>query len=156
MGVGRFLQEGSFVAKAFLVRTPPMVEDGLRNVLKHSLPELSIKKARKYLGDSGVSVNPDLLIHEGSAVADIKYKRNDGQWNRSDLYEIVASASAYAAKRAALVDFNVKREDSRPTVWFQQLAVAHLTWLANDGISPQLAESILVDQVRTWLTSTNQ
>jgi 5-methylcytosine-specific restriction endonuclease McrBC regulatory subunit McrC len=83
---GRVLAEGSELAWAFLVRTPPLIEAGLRAVLKEALPSLNIRKARLALGDSGLTVNPDLLIDEGLALADVKYKQCDGEWRRSDLY----------------------------------------------------------------------
>jgi hypothetical protein len=34
-----------------------------------------------------MTLNPDIVVDDGSAIADVKYKLAGEDWNRSDLYQ---------------------------------------------------------------------
>jgi hypothetical protein len=57
-----------------------------------------------------MTVNPDLVIDNGLAVADVKYKRAEDSWNRGDLYEADAIANEFRTRSACLIDFQSSRE----------------------------------------------
>jgi hypothetical protein len=55
---------GEVHGTAFLIRTPEIIEDGLRTALSEKLPDHKISKRRLVLGDSGLSINPDPVFDE--------------------------------------------------------------------------------------------
>jgi 5-methylcytosine-specific restriction enzyme subunit McrC len=148
---GRLLAEGRELAWAFLVRTPPLIEAGVRQVLKMALPDVAIRKARLSLGNSGVTVNPDILIDDGVAVADVKYKLCDGEWIRGDLYEVIAFASAYRTNACAIVDFRPSGVNAPERICVGDVQVEHLSWAAREDVQPTAAASQLVHDARMWL-----
>ena len=77
-GCGISSTAGKQVGTAFLIRTPDLIEDGMRNMLSELLPEAAITKRRLILGESGLSMNPDLVFGAGSAVGDVKYRYLSG------------------------------------------------------------------------------
>ena len=84
----RTLRSGVRDTWSFLIRTPDMVEAGIRNILRDGLaPAWRVKRTPGYRSavGSSVSFNPDLEFNEGVAIGDVKYKLQGADWNRSDL-----------------------------------------------------------------------
>ena len=105
-GQGRSIEVGRHYARTFLIRTPEMVEEGIRRVLQKRLGHRwRIEKKGRQLVGSSMTLNPDLVVDDGLAVADVKYKWKGTDWPRSDLYQIVAFAVEYRSKVAALIGF---------------------------------------------------
>lgn len=152
-GCGLTTTLGSRVGATFLIRTPELIEDGLRTILQEALPEAGIKKRRLMLGDSGLSMNPDLVFGAPLGVGDVKYRFFLGQdWNRTDLNQVVAFATALAAERAIVVGFVRDGAGRLP----KQVPVGRVTaracgWNASPDVSPESSASTLVEDLRLWL-----
>jgi 5-methylcytosine-specific restriction enzyme subunit McrC len=77
---------GDNSAWSFLIKTPELMENGLRAVLVDRLaPHWSVAKTGMQLANSKLRLQPDLVFNVSHAVADIKYKLHDGTWNRPDV-----------------------------------------------------------------------
>src|SRR5206468_2200533 len=73
-GERRTLEHGTQDAWTFLIRTPDLVESGLRQVLSEKLARRHVKAGTISLPGTTMTANPDLLFDAGLAVADVKYK----------------------------------------------------------------------------------
>lgn len=107
---GRSLAEGGAAAWTFLIRTPEMVEAGVRSVLAERLGPGTVRKEGRQLVGSTLTFNPD-LVFGGPAVAvgDVKYKLAGGDWDRSDLYQVVAFATAFRVDEDCCSGSGVRR-----------------------------------------------
>lgn len=149
---GRTLIAGEHLGESFLIRTPEIVESGLRTVLKESLgAKWTIAKRGRQLPNSTMTFNPDLVVNDGLAVADVKYKIASDDWDRGDLYQIVSFATAYRAKQAALLSFARSRFPTTTQLRVGDMQVRRLFWPASDDVSPSVASSAMCDQFVTWL-----
>lgn len=102
---GRALTRRDAVAWTFLIPTPMAVEQGLRERLRTQLgAQRDIRKKGLQLSGSTLTFNPDLVFENGLAVGAIKYKVLGGEWQRSDLYQVI-SFVAYRARHRCLVGF---------------------------------------------------
>lgn len=151
---GRTLEAGDRRSWTFLIRTAGPVEDGLRRVIARSLwGAVQVKKGQLRLAGSTLTVNPDLVFDTGQElrVGDIKYKLMGSEWNRADLYEIVAFAAAYRVERCALVSFETGSSSSLASLSVGEVVVSDLRWDARATVSPLQAEQRLGAQLRGWL-----
>lgn len=147
--VGRTLDAGSEAAWTFLIRTPELVENGVREVLRECLGIDSVTKKGRQLPGSSLTFNPDLVFDSGP-IADIKYKRSDGQWNRADLYQVVAFATAFNSDRAGLMDFG--DEATVDLLQVGPVEVQRLSWPC--GVTdPKAASNRFCAAVEHWLQS---
>jgi 5-methylcytosine-specific restriction enzyme subunit McrC len=103
--VGRTPLGGGQLGWTFLIRTPEAVEDALRLCLTEALPHAFVRKIGRRLGDTMLTLNPDLVFGPPTVVGDIKYKLSSGDWNRSDLYQLVAFATGFRVRRGLLIQF---------------------------------------------------
>ena len=73
---GRSIDAGSQAVWTFLFRTPSLVEAGIREVLRQRLGRAMVRKRKRRIGSSSLTLNPDLVIGSprALAVADVKYK----------------------------------------------------------------------------------
>jgi len=156
-GQGRSIEHGSQDAWTFLIRTPEMVEDGVRNVLRRRLgPQWTVQKRGRQLVGSTMTLNPDLVFGDGLAVADVKYKWFGEEWARTDLYQVVAFATGFHTVSAALIGFRhlvtvpVKRVRVGP------IELSELAWEANEEVSPSHAADRLASGVSQWLSESRQ
>jgi 5-methylcytosine-specific restriction enzyme subunit McrC len=148
-GTGRSLLIGNDRVWTFLMRTPTPVEQGLRDVLRQALPP-HLKPAKRQLALEGskMTLNPDLVFGDTNAIADIKYKVSGSDWDRADLYEVVAFATGFRASDAAIVDFQAGAK-SRPTVSVGGVTVRHVAWPTRD-ISPEAALADVAFEIVAW------
>jgi 5-methylcytosine-specific restriction enzyme subunit McrC len=152
---GRSLEEGPEAAWSFLIRTPEMVEAGLRQVLAEGLDRRwRVAKGHLQLPGSTKTLNPDLVFGEGLAVGDVKYKLTGQDWNTGDLYQAVSFAAGYRTQRALLISFSSDAE-VLPELTVGDIRVTHIPWQASPDTSPDEAANLLVAQVSTWLDQVN-
>jgi 5-methylcytosine-specific restriction enzyme subunit McrC len=148
---GRSLEEGPEAAWSFLIRTPEMVEAGLRQILAEGLGQhWPVTKGHLQLPGSTKTLNPDLVFRDGLAIGDVKYKLTGQDWNTGDLYQAVSFAAGYRTQRALLISFSPYGE-VLPELTVGDIRVMHIPWRASVHIHPEEAASILVAEVSDWL-----
>ncbi len=150
---GRTLDLGASAAWTFLIRTPAAVEAGVRAALAQALAPLTVEKRSVRLEGSPMTVNPDLVFDGGTHVADVKYKVGGDDWNRGDLYEVVAFAAATRTDHAAIIRFRSDLQPSLPTIQIGDFRVRDIIWRALPGFSHEQALEVVADEVRAWLRS---
>jgi 5-methylcytosine-specific restriction endonuclease McrBC regulatory subunit McrC len=150
---GRTLNSGQRRSWTFLLRTPNPVEVGMRSLIAaHLKPDVSVSKGSLSLGDSGLTINPDLVFRDPQlrAVGDVKYKLAGAEWDRADLYEIVAFATGYHVNRSVVALFASPNASPLCRVAIGDQVVTPVHWPADPGLSPHAAANILGEAVREW------
>ncbi|MGH9194394.1 MAG: McrC family protein [Acidimicrobiia bacterium] len=150
-GFGRTLAYGKDPITTFLIRTPEMVEAGLRGLLQSALPGRRIEKRGLQLSGSTMTLNPDLVFDGGKAIGDVKYKLLGPDWPRADLYQLVAFATGFRADSGLLVHFSREAETQLPAVRVGDIELASAAWDARPEIGASEALSGLVVAVREFL-----
>jgi 5-methylcytosine-specific restriction enzyme subunit McrC len=154
---GRMPETGEATAWTFLIRTPEMVEDGLRAVLAARLSNLSSVEKRGIRVDAGLTFTPDLVFAGGRVVADIKYKVLGPDWMRSDLYQIIAFGTAFHATDAAILGFEHTALDKTPkALRVGGVQVRALCWNADPVLTAASSACEFGDRVATWLRECGQ
>jgi len=150
-GGGRTLEAGPEPAWTFLIRTPEMIEEGIRGVLRDGLRDshLVTNKGQRMNGTTK-TLNPDLVFDSGAATGDVKYKLTGTEWKRDDLYQAVAFAAGYRTTRALVITFSPSGEQL-PTLNVGDIEVTNLTWDTSPRTSPDEAAELLTAAVRSWL-----
>lgn len=152
---GRTIKAGASYAKTFLIRTPLMVEEGVRKILKDALsPRFRVKNeaGKKYVVGAPLTLNPDLVFDEGLATGDVKYKLNSGAWNRSDLYQAIAFATGFKTRHGLVVGFRTDPGVSAlPALTVGDVQLHYVAWDASGSSSADTAAEQLCGQVRAWL-----
>jgi hypothetical protein len=150
--LGDRLEHGDALAWTFLIRTPRLVEAGVRNELRTRIGhKWNIRKETIPLQGASMSVAPDLLIGYGKSVGDVKYKRAQAKWLRPDLYEIAAFATAAEVSQAAIVGFREGDDPQPPTVGVGDVEVRYFAWIADHDVAPDAAAETLTADVGAWL-----
>jgi 5-methylcytosine-specific restriction enzyme subunit McrC len=152
-GSGVHISHGSHAAWSFLVRSPEIIESGVRQTLKEELrTRWQVEKTEHRLRDSAITLNPDLVFDKGAAVADVKYKLSQRDWVRPDLYQAVAFATAFQSAAAAVIGFRTDENADIPqAVTVGRLPVRYFVWRAQEALDPQEAGRDLALQVDEWL-----
>lgn len=128
---GRLLGGGGKRAWSFLIKTPDLVEDGLRNLVRESLAGIhDVEKRGKQFPPSSVSFTPDLVIGGGDVVADVKYSLLGSDWGRSHLYQIIAFAKAFDASQGIVLGFT-ESGATPPTVDVNGIEASAIAWEAD-------------------------
>ncbi len=107
--------------------------------------------SRRRVGNSSARVltfNPDLVIDDGFAVADVKYKWTDKDWVRSDLYQTVAFAVEYRTNVAALVGFRRSDSGTQGAISVGEIRIDRIDWDASEHITPKDAAEQLGTESR--------
>lgn len=166
---GQSIALGNSSGQSFLLRTPSIIEDGIREILSHHLSALvNVSKRPKTLIPETLSANPDLvldsslesirpptvLLDDGFIVGDVKYKKSDGKWYRPDLSQLVFFASSYESKAGFLVNFAseiqlIKNFDAE----IGNIPYRMISWDTN-LVDPAEAEAKFVDEVKEWISKT--
>ena len=100
-----------------------------------------------------MTLNPDIVVDDGMAVADVKYKLAGNEWRRSDLYQVVTFATGYGTPFAAIVDFKTRDTPPLPSVPVGDVSLVELSWPADPSVTAEDAASRLVTAFSTWLTN---
>ena len=150
-GQGRAIEGGNTLAWSFLIRTPEMVEEGLRRALAERLgPGVVTKEGRAATG-SKLTFTPDLVFPGCDAVGDVKYKLATGEWTRSDLYQAVTFAEAFGVGRAVIVPFATPGIPTMPDVTVGSKVIHEITWPADEGLLPAQAADTVAKSAAEWL-----
>jgi 5-methylcytosine-specific restriction enzyme subunit McrC len=150
--VQRELTHGDEVVWTFLIRTPELVEAGVRNELRQRLdPDLDVRKETLPLGGGTMTVAPDLIFGSIDAIGDVKYKLSGARWLRSDLYEVVAFATAARTSRACVVGFQHSGGPRPPAVRFGDTNVRFFSWNCDEELAPSEAADRLAKEIGSWL-----
>jgi 5-methylcytosine-specific restriction enzyme subunit McrC len=151
-GTGRDLRAGAAPGWTFLLRTPDIVESGIRNVLRKGLAsKWKVEKRGFQIGNSTMTLNPDLVFDE-FAVGDVKYKVAE-QWVRSDLYQAVTFAEGFGVKNAAVIGFASENGSKLPSLTVGETHLYHFQWRTDSATPPAEAAKALVSEVDSWLQS---
>jgi 5-methylcytosine-specific restriction enzyme subunit McrC len=154
---GRTLRGGARDTWSFLIKTPDIVEDGLRSILREGLaPTWTVKPKQGFMLAKGaqVSFNPDLEFDGGAAVGDVKYKLQGAEWNRNDLNQIVTFVAAYDCGHGAVFSFRGKERDPLPNLVVGTQHICSITWPVADGATPEAAAERVVADAAEWLLGT--
>jgi len=153
--VRRTLEHGAAPAWTFLIRTPDLVEAGVRKELQERLlGGWNVRKETFRLTGARMSVAPDLVFGDVRAVGDVKYKRVLPLWRRPDLYEVTTFATAARAPLAAVIGFRADDDPDPPrTVGVGDKQVRFIAWDARDEVPPERAAARLAEAVSDWLVS---
>jgi hypothetical protein len=138
-------------AWTFLYRTAIPVEEGIRKILAEGCDPLKVRKKSFPLGGVTARANPDLVFGDTLAVGDVKYKTGGTDWDRNDLYQVVAFAAAARAEKGLLVDFGRDVAIPRAGVTFGDIEVINARWTATPSTPFEGARESLVSQVMTAL-----
>jgi 5-methylcytosine-specific restriction enzyme subunit McrC len=149
--VGRHLAAGTNAAWTFLMRTPEMVERGILSILADRLGPARVRKGRMQLPGSSLTFSPDLVFDDGSAVGDVKYKLSRGDWERADLYEVIAFAEAYRATRGLIIRFRKPGVPELDELRVGGQAIREITWQADPSVGPADASDAVAGEVADWL-----
>lgn len=148
---GRGLEHGEATSWAFLIRTPEMIEEGLRRILQESLAgQWQVRKRSVPIRGTGLTLNPDLVFNETLAAGDVKYKLA-GDWVRADLYQIVTFAEGVSARFGCVVNFRKRAAKSPPTLQIGDISITQFSWRVDADILPVDAGQELAGSVRKWL-----
>jgi 5-methylcytosine-specific restriction enzyme subunit McrC len=148
---GRTISAGNQLGWTFLIRTPEMVEAGIREVLAEHLGRGFVRKEGRQATGSSLTFNPDLVFGADSAVADVKYKLSHGEWTRSDLYQVIAFSEAFGTDRGAVIQFRGSGASAAPEVWIGDKVIREVTWAIDARVLPELAGAALASEVAQWL-----
>jgi 5-methylcytosine-specific restriction endonuclease McrBC regulatory subunit McrC len=151
-GLGVGTRFGDTAGRTFLLRTPELVEEGIRRLIARALPRVHVTAGKQMLGTTGLSLNPDLVFDRGNAVGDIKYKLQSSSWNRSDLYQALAFATAYRTNSALLVGFHKGSMPLQRELRVGDVRCRLIAWNASAEVSPQEAQLHFEQEVRGWHT----
>lgn len=147
---GRALVAGTHTVWSFLIRTPGAIENAIRNLLIQELGSVVVGSTGRRTV-AGVSFNPDIVFPD-RAIADVKYKLAGPYWDRSDLYQSIAFATAFEVQHGAV--FNFARSRHRlPDATPGNLHIRHIPWIEDN--LPGAAARDFVDRVEDWLDSTD-
>ncbi len=151
-GCGISLSDGRTQGTSFLLRTPEIIEDGLRSIIADGLPNIQVKKRRQMLGDSGISMNPDIVFGNRLAIADVKYKYFGRDWNRNDFNQIIAFATAFESQRCALFGFVSESLFPKITVVnVGRVEATRIAWPVDLNVSPESVALTMVENLHHWL-----
>jgi 5-methylcytosine-specific restriction enzyme subunit McrC len=152
-GTGLTLQAGSGSAWTFLIETSGPVEAGLREMIRCHLPGADVRKRGIRLGGATkMTLNPDVVFGTPAAVADIKYKVAGREWDRGDLYQLVAFATGFRVQRAALLGFGLPPGGGPSPVWIGDVEITPISWDTSSS-SPVQAGEDFVRRVAQWLSA---
>ncbi|MCC8364268.1 hypothetical protein LK996_14425 [Lysobacter sp. A6] len=154
-GGGVTTQLGALAGRSFLIRTPELIEEGLRNILDRAL-SVRVRKRRLSLGDSGMTINPDLVFGDAIAVGDIKYRHVHGEWHRPSLYQVVAFATGFGSERCAILGFSSNGKKAPPDVVLGNVEARCFAWDASPDMPAVTSEQRLVAEVNAWLSTAKQ
>lgn len=156
MKTGIELGIGESRAKSFLYKTPLLIEEGIRTIIKAGLAPVAVVKPKRVNLTSStgknISANPDIGISEMPLlVGDVKYKIQTKDWRRADLAQSVFFAVAYESPKSLIIDF--ENEESKPNGDLQvsQILVSALGWDARSDSDPEESAGKLIQEVRAWL-----
>lgn len=147
---GISLSAGNRSAQSFLVRTPNLIEDGIRQILNKWLAPIPVRAGARILQPTTLRVNPDLLVARPPFTADVKYKRFASTWDRRDLAQSVFFAESFRSPIAAVIGFS-NRKTTLPVVPVGRISVTPIAWDISEGTSPENSADQIIEQMYEWV-----
>ena len=126
----------------------------IQSILKDGLQEIKISKRRLMLGDSGLSINPDLIFGSTLAVADVKYRLLGKDWSKSDFNQVVTFATGFRTNSAAVIGFSTGAVFLPRPVSVGDVRVRAFTWEALSALDPKESAKALTTELHRWLRET--
>ena len=151
---GRSLEAGTHRVWTFLIRTPDLVEEGLRRLLIERFGADMIGQMSAGIAGSKRTLNPDLVIADRRAVADVKYKVAGEDLNRGDLFQAVAFATGFRSEHAAIIGFRTTAAPPHRLLGIGQVNVQYVWWHADATLSASAACRDFLDDAEAWLRTT--
>lgn len=151
---GRTLASGQHRSWTFLIATPKPVEAAIRVIAQEAVGrDGTVGKGQLRLPGGRLTINPDLVFRVGDQclIGDVKYKTAGVEWVRSDLYEVVAFATAYRARRGCVISFAGDGSEPLAPATFGDVTVEDLSWDARPTTTAEEASHGLRQQLRDWL-----
>jgi hypothetical protein len=102
-------------------------------------------------------MNPDLVFGAGLAVGDVKYRHLGRDWQRSDLNQVVAFATAFHASNCALFAFS--KSETAPVPRPLPVGIVRVKafgWIASNSYTPVCSAQAMLRGVRSWLGLTTE
>ena len=161
LGLGVAPRTNEHGARTWLLRTPEVVEDGVRNLLVDGLHQhwgLQRKPHGLQITGAPITLNPDLVFTGVDVTGDVKYKLPK-KWDRRDVEQAVVFATGFKASRACVIHFELGDAgdgSSLPELTVGDLPVAPFAWNFGDDIDPQEAANTLIAEISAWLNGTYQ
>ncbi len=152
---GRNLSAGDRTAGSFLIRTPNLIEDGIRKIIKAAVAPISVSRGGKVLLPTSLTSNPDILLSRPPKTVDVKYKFFGSMWNRADLSQGVFFAESYGSTKGAVIGFS-NGPHRLPEVPVGRITISPLFWDVAEGTIPQESANRLVCSIENWLPSERQ
>jgi 5-methylcytosine-specific restriction enzyme subunit McrC len=147
---GLALEQGARSAKSFLVRTPGLIEQGIRRIVEIGLSPVSVAEGGKTLVPTTLRVKPDLVLARPPFTADVKYKKFGSTWNRGDLAQGVFFAESYRSPIAAVIGFS-NGAIALPVVPVGGITVSPVAWDIGHGQRPRESAEKMLTALRLWL-----
>jgi 5-methylcytosine-specific restriction enzyme subunit McrC len=152
---GRNLSAGNRTAGSFLIRTPNLIEDGIRKIIKEAVAPVPVSQGGKVLLPTSLTSNPDMLLSRPPKTADVKYKFFGSMWNRADLAQGVFFAESYRSTKGAVIGFS-NGPHRLPEVPVGRITISPLFWDVAEGTNPQESANRLIRSIENWLPSEKQ
>lgn len=152
LGSGRSLSDGKQVAKSFLMRTPLLIENGIREVISTGVRPLRISRGGRQLVPTTLRVNPDIEATSVPYTADVKYKLQSQSWVRPDLSQAVFFATAYGSPLAAVISFD-RTGVELDEVPVGPVRVTSLVWDISTASHPEDSAAKLIADFSKWVQS---
>lgn len=135
-GTGRNLSHGSRATVTFLLSTPSLIENGLREGLREILPEeLAPWKRKESLG--GISIDPDLRFGKPMlALGDVKYKLYGANWERDDVHQLTTYVAGFKLEKGLIIGFTVSG-GSIDDLFVGRHTLRTLLWDATEVTNPE-------------------
>lgn len=151
---GRNLSGGNRTAGSFLIRTPNLIEDGIRKIIKQAVAPVPVSQGGRVLLPTSLTSNPDILLSRPPKTADVKYKFFGSMWNRADLAQGVFFAESYRSTKGAVIGFS-HGTHRLPDVPVGRITISPLFWDVAEGTNPQESADRLIRSIENWLSSEN-
>ena len=150
-GGGTGIAHGAAHGWCFLIRTPELVEAGIRAVLQRALSSrYTVRKTGRTISGS-FTLNPDLVFDGGLAVGDVKYRDIGPDWRRSDLYQVVAFAAGFDCDCAMVVGFSDGRTAGPTAIRFGKICVEAFAWDVSPFSEPDASGKVLAAQIAAFI-----
>lgn len=147
---GISLTDGTRSAQSFLVRTPALIEDGIRKILNRSLSPIEVRTGARILEPTTLRVKPDLLVARPPFTADVKYKKFGSMWDRRDLAQGVFFAESFRSPIAAVIGFS-NGNHLLPVVPVGRITVTPISWDISAHSSPEESAAKIIGDMFRWV-----
>jgi hypothetical protein len=158
-GAGLRSSRSTESARPFLLETPDLIEEGLREMIRRGLDErFRVDKKPIYYPRSNNYAEPDLRFTDAQtsstiATGDVKYKwASSWKDHRSDLYQAAFFATAANTQRGSAIYFSdgdlAPEDGQRPG----GLVLTQFFWNCKLTANPRESQSQLISQINLWLS----